>query len=123
MAVVGTHFRPEFINRVDESVVFHPLAIEQIRGIAAIQLRSLQARLAERDLTLELSDAFMDRLVAAGYEPDYGARPLKRAIQRELETLIAQAVLEGRIRDGQHIQVSAVRGVLTVEEKTPARSQ
>ena len=82
MEVVGTHLRPEFINRVDESVVFHPLAREQIRGIAAIQLQAIEQRLAERELGLEISDAFMDRLVAAGFDPVYGARPLKRLSSR-----------------------------------------
>lgn len=95
MEIVGTHFRPEFINRVDESVVFHPLREEQIRGIAVIQLRHLQDRLAERELELKLSDAFMDRLVTAGFDPVYGARPLKRAIQRELENPLAQRLLAG----------------------------
>jgi len=105
MEVVGTHFRPEFINRVDESVVFHPLAQEQIRGIAAIQLRGLQARLAEREMKLEISDAFMDRLVAAGFDPVYGARPLKRAIQQELENPLAQHILAGEFEPGMTISV------------------
>ncbi len=103
MEIVGTHFRPEFINRVDESVVFHPLAKEQIRGIAAIQLRGLQARLAERDMALEISDAFMDRLVEAGFDPVYGARPLKRAIQQELENPLAQRLLAGEFQPGDTI--------------------
>ena len=105
MEVVGTHFRPEFINRIDESVVFHPLAVEQIRGIATIQLRGLQARLAERDLSLEISDAFMDRLVSAGFDPVYGARPLKRAIQQELENPLAQHILAGEFEPGKPIAV------------------
>ncbi|MEM8563077.1 MAG: ATP-dependent chaperone ClpB [Pseudomonadota bacterium] len=105
MAVVGNHFRPEFINRVDESVVFHPLAQDQIRGIAEIQLRDLEQRLAERGLRLELSDAFMDHLVAAGYDPVYGARPLKRAIQQMLENPLAQRILAGDFEAGQVIKV------------------
>ncbi|MEZ5571989.1 MAG: ATP-dependent chaperone ClpB [Halioglobus sp.] len=111
MEIVGTHFRPEFINRVDESVVFHPLGIEQIRGIAAIQLQGLQARLAERELTLELSDAFMDRLVSAGFDPVYGARPLKRAIQQELENPLAQHILAGEFEPGQTIAVDLQDGM------------
>ncbi|MAT91838.1 MAG: ATP-dependent chaperone ClpB [Halioglobus sp.] len=103
MEVVGTHFRPEFINRVDESVVFHPLAQEQIRGIAAIQLQALKARLADNELQLEVSDAFMDRLVEAGFDPVYGARPLKRAIQQELENPLAQRLLAGEFQPGQVI--------------------
>ena len=105
MDVVGTHFRPEFINRVDESVVFHPLLREQIRGIAGIQLRSLRQRLAERELSLEISDDFLDRLVAAGFDPVYGARPLKRAIQQELENPLAQRILAGEFEPGHTIVV------------------
>ncbi len=105
MEVVGTHFRPEFINRVDESVVFHPLGRDQIRAIAAIQLQLLEQRLAERELGLEISDAFMDRLVEAGFDPVYGARPLKRAIQQELENPLAQRILAGEFQPGQTIEV------------------
>ncbi len=94
-----------FINRVDESVVFHPLAMEQIRGIAAIQLQALEQRLAERELGLEISDAFMDRLVEAGFDPVYGARPLKRAIQQELENPLAQRILAGEFQPGDVIVV------------------
>ncbi|MBE03217.1 MAG: ATP-dependent chaperone ClpB, partial [Euryarchaeota archaeon] len=85
MEVVGTHFRPEFINRVDEVVVFHPLAEDQIRGIARIQIGSLNKRLADQDIRLELDDAAMELLAEVGYDPVYGARPLKRAIQRNIE--------------------------------------
>ena len=105
MNVVGSHFRPEFINRIDESVVFHPLAQDQIRGIAEIQLRSLKDRLQERELGLELSPTFMDHLVAAGYDPVYGARPLKRAIQQMLENPLAQRILAGEFEPGQTILV------------------
>jgi ATP-dependent Clp protease ATP-binding subunit ClpB len=110
MEVVGTHFRPEFINRVDESVVFHPLREEQIRGIAVIQLRLLQDRLAERELELQISDAFMDRLVTAGFDPVYGARPLKRAIQRELENPLAQRLLAGDFQPGGVILADVKEG-------------
>jgi ATP-dependent Clp protease ATP-binding subunit ClpB len=116
MNVVGTHFRPEFINRVDESVVFHPLAREQIRGIAEIQLGGLKQRLAERELKLEMSAAFLDHLVAAGYDPVYGARPLKRAIQRELENPLAQRILAGDFHPGQTIEVDLVDGVGTFSQ-------
>ena len=105
MNVVGSHFRPEFINRIDESVVFHPLARDQIRGIAGIQLRFLEQRLAERELGLDLSPAFMDHLVAVGYDPVYGARPLKRAIQQLLENPLAQHILAGDFEPGQTIAV------------------
>ena len=105
MNVVGTHFRPEFINRIDETVVFHPLAQEQIRGIAEIQLGGLRQRLAERELGLELSPAFMDHLVASGFDPVYGARPLKRAIQQQLENPLAQRILSGEFEPGQTVVV------------------
>ena len=110
MEVVGTHFRPEFINRVDESVVFHPLGVDQIRGIATIQLQLLEQRLAERELGLEISDAFMDRLVETGFDPVYGARPLKRAIQQELENPLAQRILAGEFQPGEMIAVDLEEG-------------
>ncbi|MEM9255456.1 MAG: ATP-dependent chaperone ClpB [Pseudomonadota bacterium] len=103
MEVVSSHFRPEFINRVDECVVFHPLAQEQIRGIAEIQLRGLQARLAERGLSLHITEAFMDRLVSAGFDPVYGARPLKRVIQQELENPLAQQILAGELEASDEV--------------------
>ncbi len=105
MEVVGQHFRPEFVNRIDELVVFHPLAKEQIMGIAAIQLDRLRTRLEENDLSLELSDEAMSLLVDAGFDPVYGARPLKRAIQREIENPLAQAILAGKFASGKVIQV------------------
>jgi ATP-dependent Clp protease ATP-binding subunit ClpB len=105
MDVVGTHFRPEFINRVDESVVFHPLLQSQIRGIADIQLKGLEARLAERELKLEISEAFMEHLTVAGFDPVYGARPLKRAIQQELENPLANRILSGDFSPGETVSV------------------
>ncbi len=122
-ANLRTTFRPEFLNRIDEMVVFHALSHEHLRRIVDIQLERLRQRLEARHISIELTDEARDHLILAGYEPDYGARPLKRAIQRELETLIARAVLEGHVREGQNILVSAARGVLTVEEKQPARAQ
>ena len=110
MDVVGTHFRPEFINRVDESVVFHPLLQSQIRGIADIQLESLRRRLQERELGLEISEPFMEHLVSAGFDPVYGARPLKRAIQQELENPLAQRILAGEFQPGDIIQVALEEG-------------
>jgi ATP-dependent Clp protease ATP-binding subunit ClpB len=104
MGVVGQHFRPEFINRIDETVVFHPLAQSQIRGIAAIQLQGLEARLADREMALDVSDAFLDMLVEVGFDPVYGARPLKRAIQQQLENPLAQRLLAGDFGPGQRIR-------------------
>jgi ATP-dependent Clp protease ATP-binding subunit ClpB len=105
MEIVGQQFRPEFINRLDEIVVFHPLAREQIRAIARIQIRYLQARLADRDIGLEVTDAALDRLGEVGFDPVYGARPLKRAIRQELENPLAQEILSGRFGSGDLIQV------------------
>ncbi len=103
MEIVGSHFRPEFINRIDEAVVFHPLQKDQIRGIADIQLDLLRGRLKERDLSLELSDAAVSKLVDVGYDPVYGARPLKRAIQQWIENPLAQDILSGKFMPGSTI--------------------
>jgi ATP-dependent Clp protease ATP-binding subunit ClpB len=110
MDVVSNHFRPEFINRLDEVVVFHPLGSDQIHGIADIQLGYLRARLAEQDMTLELTSAVLDKLCAAGFDPVYGARPLKRAIQRELENPLASALLKGEFVSGGAIHGDVIDG-------------
>jgi ATP-dependent Clp protease ATP-binding subunit ClpB len=107
MEIVGHQFRPEFINRVDEVVVFHPLGREQIRAIADIQLGFLRKRLAERDMQMEVSAAALDRLGEAGFDPVYGARPLKRAIQQQLENPLAQSILAGQFGPGDCVQVDA----------------
>jgi len=104
MDVVGGHFRPEFINRIDETVVFHPLAREQIRGIAEIQLNLLRNRLKDRELGLEVGEPVMDKLAAIGFDPVYGARPLKRAIQQYLENPLAQDILQGKFVQGDTIK-------------------
>jgi ATP-dependent Clp protease ATP-binding subunit ClpB len=106
MEVVGQHFRPEFINRIDEAVVFHPLGQTQIRHIADIQLSGLTARLAERDLGLRLDDDVLDKLSEAGFDPVYGARPLKRTIQQLIENPLAQRLLAGDFVGGSTIHVS-----------------
>ncbi|HEC06840.1 MAG TPA: ATP-dependent chaperone ClpB [Thiolapillus brandeum] len=112
MEVVGQHFRPEFINRVDETVVFHPLGREQIRKIAGIQIEHLRQRLEERELTLEISTEALDLLGEAGFDPVYGARPLKRAIQHQLENPLAQKILAGEFSPGDTIKVEAAGGEL-----------
>jgi ATP-dependent Clp protease ATP-binding subunit ClpB len=99
------HFRPEFLNRVDEIIVFHSLSEEHLKRIVEIQLEGLRARLAERHIRLELTDAARSHLVRVGYDPNYGARPLKRAIQKEIETRLARKILGGEVRDGQVIVV------------------
>ena len=105
MDVVGSHFRPEFINRIDDLVVFHPLSREHIRKIVDIQLSYLHARLADRDININLSDAARDKLAAAGFDPVYGARPLKRAIQQQVENPLAQEILQGKFKPGDVIEV------------------
>ena len=130
MGVVGQHFRPEFINRVDDVVVFHPLEREQIRRITEIQVRDLSTRLRERDMTLELSDAALDVIGEAGFDPMYGARPLKRVLQQRVENALAQRILAGEFKPGDRIRVAAEpsadgegRGGLTLErvsEPVPA---
>ncbi|MGM0638863.1 MAG: ATP-dependent chaperone ClpB [Pseudomonadota bacterium] len=107
MEVVGTHFRPELINRIDEVVVFHALGQEQIQAIAAIQLERLRTRLAEHSLGLEVSDAAMAQLAVVGFDPIYGARPLKRAIQSRIENPLAQDLLAGKFLPGDVIHVEA----------------
>ena len=106
MDVVGTHFRPEFINRVDDVVVFHPLSREHIRKIVDIQLGYLHDRLADRDMRIHLSDAARDKLAEAGFDPVYGARPLKRAIQQQVENPLAQEILSGKFKPGDMIEVA-----------------
>ena len=105
MESVGQHFRPEFVNRIDEIVVFHPLGMSQMSGIAAIQLDRLRQRLQERELDIELSADAMNKLVAVGYDPVYGARPLKRAIQQEIENPLSLKLLAGDFVAGDIIKV------------------
>ena len=109
------HFRPEFLNRVDEVIVFHALTEEELEQIVDIQLDRVRKRLAERRIELELSSASKRHLVKTGYDPVYGARPLKRAIQKEIETPLGRKILAGEIRDGQHVKVDydEKRGELT----------
>ena len=110
MTVVGTHFRPEFINRIDDSVVFRPLTRENIRKIAAIQLNKLGERLAESELAIEFTDAALDKIGEEGFDPVYGARPLKRAIQTEIENPLAQKILAGEFAPGDTIKIDVEDG-------------
>jgi ATP-dependent Clp protease ATP-binding subunit ClpB len=112
MGVVQAHFRPEFINRLDDIVVFHPLDKAQIKSIARIQLRGLEKRLAERGIRIELSDKAFDLLGNVGFDPVYGARPLKRAIQHQLENPLAHAILSGQFGTGDTVKVDAEGGKL-----------
>ncbi|MFB9866061.1 ATP-dependent chaperone ClpB [Vreelandella sulfidaeris] len=115
MEVVGNHFRPELINRIDEVVVFHALGQEQIQAIAGIQLERLKGRLAEHDLRLEVSPEAMAQLAVVGFDPVYGARPLKRAIQSRIENPLAQDLLAGKYAPGSVIRISAEEGKLVFE--------
>src|SRR3974390_2753831 len=110
LEIVGGHFRPEFVNRIDEIVVFHPLGRGEIRRIVDIQVGYLKARLAELELGLELDDAARDRLGEAGFDPVYGARPLKRAIQQQFENPLAQRILRGEFAPGALIRGSVTGG-------------
>ena len=116
MNAVSEHFRPEFINRIDELVVFHALEKDQIRGIADIQLNRLRQRLAERDMRLSVDDTAFDQLIEAGFDPLYGARPLKRAIQQRIENGLAQKILSGEFQPGDTILVKAEAGELIFEK-------
>ena len=110
MEIVGNHFRPELINRIDDIVVFHPLGRKDVHRIAAIQLRYLRDRLATRDLGLEFTDKALEKLAAAGFDPVYGARPLKRAIQNTIENPLAQEILAGKFSPGTVIVVDEKNG-------------
>ncbi len=120
MAEVKTHFRPEFVNRIDEVVVFHALGEDSIKSIARIQLGVLQKRLSKMDYGLDVSDAVLGELAKVGFDPVYGARPLKRAIQSEIENPLAKAILEGRFSPKDSIRVD-YRGGRMLFEKAPAR--
>jgi ATP-dependent Clp protease ATP-binding subunit ClpB len=105
LEVVSTHFRPEFINRIDDLVVFHSLQRDQIKDIAKIQIKHVYERLREQDIELEISDAAMELIGSAGFDPVYGARPLKRAIQTQLETPLANKILAGKFKPGSQVLV------------------
>jgi len=120
MEIVSGHFRPEFINRVDEVVVFHPLGREQIRSITSIQIEYLRQRLRDRDMDLELSESALDLLGDAGFDPVYGARPLKRAIQNGIENRLAQEILSGHFQPGDIIVVDKSGDELVFHKKGSA---
>ncbi|KHT60065.1 protein disaggregation chaperone [Photobacterium gaetbulicola] len=116
MEVVGHHFRPEFINRVDETVVFHPLGAEHIKNIASIQIARLEKRLEERDYLLKLDDSALELIAEAGFDPVFGARPLKRAIQQYIENPLAQDILSGKFVTGKPINVVANEGHIEAKQ-------
>jgi ATP-dependent Clp protease ATP-binding subunit ClpB len=110
MGEVKAHFRPEFVNRIDEVVVFHALGEENIKAIAAIQLQSLAKRLAAMDMQLEITDAAVSEIANAGFDPVYGARPLKRAIQSEIENPLSREILSGNFVAKDTIKVDVKTG-------------
>ncbi len=118
MQIVGTHFRPEFINRIDETVVFHPLEMEQIKNIAKIQLRGLQQRLEQKGYKFKVHDRALNKIAAVGFDPVFGARPLKRAIQHEIENPLAQDLLAGRLSFEKTIVVDEKDDKLVFLSKT-----
>ncbi|PZR81978.1 MAG: hypothetical protein DLM65_04755, partial [Candidatus Aeolococcus gillhamiae] len=120
LAVLRQHFRPEFLNRVDEIIVFSRLDREQLRHIVEIQLQSLRSRLAQRSISLDVDEAALDLIAEDGYDPTYGARPLKRVIQRRLQDPLAMAILEARLRDGDRAHVEVRGGELVIQ--TPAHT-
>ena len=117
MEIVQQNFRPEFINRIDDIVVFQPLGAEQIRAIVDIQLGYLRKRLLERNMELVLDDEARDLLGEAGFDPVYGARPLKRAIQQQVENPLAQRILRGEFAPGDRITVTCARWAARVREE------
>jgi ATP-dependent Clp protease ATP-binding subunit ClpB len=119
LAEVKAQFRPEFVNRIDEIVVFHALDEKHIKSIARIQLGFLEKRLAALEMGLEVSDAALKEIAAAGFDPVYGARPLKRAIQAQIENPLAKAILEGRFAAKDRVRVDAKKGVIVFEKAHP----
>jgi ATP-dependent Clp protease ATP-binding subunit ClpB len=119
MELLSQSFRPEFLNRIDDTIIFHSLQKSQLRGIIQIQIQRLIDRLIERKVGLKLTDEALDHIVEVGYDPLYGARPLKRAIQRELETPIAKGILRGDFKEGETISVALVKDRLSFATQTP----
>jgi len=115
------HFRPEFLNRVDEIVLFKPLTLKETERIVDLQLNLLRSRLAERHIELELNESAKEWLARRGYDPVYGARPLKRLIQRELETKLSRALLKGEITDNSRVEVIAKQGELEFTSEPAAK--
>jgi len=108
------HFKPEFLNRIDDTVIFNSLSKENLRGIVNLEVKKLEQRLNERDVAMVITPAALDTMADIGFDPVYGARPLKRAIQRELETTVAKALLRGEFTDGDEITIDSVDGSITI---------
>ena len=124
MEVLKAEFLPEFLNRIDETIIFHPLGMEELTKIVEIQLRRLQSQLAEAGLTIRVTDEAKRQLADEGFDPAYGARPLKRVIQQRLANPLATALLEGRVREGGVVEVGwdGTEFTFTPAEPEPARA-
>ena len=120
LETMRAHFRPEFLNRIDEIIIFNPLTREQIKAVVDIQLSRLRQRLGARKITLSLTPAAKDLLATEGYDPTYGARPLKRVIQRRLEDPLSLQILEGKFHEGDSLEVDAQDGQLVIQKATKA---
>ena len=114
--LLPVQFKPEFLNRIDEFVIFNSLGKEALREIVKLEVLRLEKRLSERQITMTLTNEALDHLADVGFDPIYGARPLKRTIQRQLETTVAQGILRGDYKDGDNILVSLVNGQLDVRQ-------
>ena len=121
MEVIRASFKPEFINRIDEIIIFNQLGKAQIAGIVSLQLKKLAARLENRNLHLKWNDSVVDMISEAGFDPDYGARPVKRAIQTMVENPLAVDMLHGRFSEGDGIAISAPHGQLVIERVVPGQ--
>ncbi len=120
MRTVKTVFKPELLNRIDDLIVFHQLDREHIRRIVDLNLEDLSERLAEQNLTIEVHDAVKDKLASDGYDPIYGARPLRREIESQLENILAAKLINGELKKGDHVFVSLHEGAIAVTAQTLA---
>jgi ATP-dependent Clp protease ATP-binding subunit ClpB len=123
MGEVKAQFRPEFVNRIDEIVVFHPLDEKNIKSIAKLQIAMLEKRLAKMEIRLEVSDAALGQIAASGFDPVYGARPLRRAIQSEIENPLARQILEGRFAAKDTVVVDWSKGRMTFDKAAASESK
>ncbi len=123
MRELRTHFRPEFLNRVDDIVLFKPLRLDEIKKIVDLQTADLRRRLTDRGIRLELSDAAREFVAREGFDPVYGARPLKRFLQHELESRIARALIAGDVHDGSQLRVDMEGGQLAIAIENPKEAE
>jgi ATP-dependent Clp protease ATP-binding subunit ClpB len=122
MGALQSHFLPEFLNRIDETIIFHPLKADQIRQIAHFQIQRLQKQLAQKSIELVVTDAALDAIAERGYDPTYGARPLKRVIQQQIQNPLATEILKRQFGEGSRVQIDFREGEFTFERLEPAES-